>query len=341
MRLFRYPRALVPSLFGLLAVLGLSATAYAVSQSLTTPTTVIRACAQRNGLLRLVGPQTQCRAKETLVTWNVVGPQGPAGANGNTVLNGTGAPASALGTVGDFYLNTATETMYGPKTTSGWASSGTSLVGSTGQTGPQGQAGTNGNTILNGVGAPASSLGAVGDFYLDTDTANEALYGPKTSSGWPSSGTSLIGPAGQTGSAGATGPQGPQGPAGPGISCTDQSALFAATFESPNPYQVQSTCPAVLMGVSPDATVTILPQTPQTFTVVNAGGTGTGSVTGIQIGYGANASSFSPTSCSTTSLAPGQSCSFTVTNQSSATTTVQAFGNAPSGATSVSWNIVP
>ncbi len=71
--------------------------------------------------------------------------------------------------------------------------------------GPQGAAG---NAILNGTTAPpADTLGAVGDFYLDTATGT--LYGPKTSIGWPSTGTSLVGTQGP---AGATGPQGPAGP---------------------------------------------------------------------------------------------------------------------------------
>ncbi len=43
--------------------------------------------------------------------------------------------------------------------------------------------------MLTGVGAPASSLGALGNFYIDTTA--QTLYGPKTSSGWPA-GTPLI-----------------------------------------------------------------------------------------------------------------------------------------------------
>jgi len=42
------------------------------------------------------------------------GPQGPAG---RTILNGSGAPASNLGAVGDFYYNTVTTDFYGPKLT--------------------------------------------------------------------------------------------------------------------------------------------------------------------------------------------------------------------------------
>ena len=41
-----------------------------------------------------------------------------------------------------------------------------------------------GNQILSGNGAPAASLGAVGDYYLNKTTME--LYGPKTAEGWGS-----------------------------------------------------------------------------------------------------------------------------------------------------------
>jgi hypothetical protein len=43
------------------------------------------------------------------------GPTGPPGANGKTVLNGVGPPSSTVGTPGDFYLDTSSYVMYGPK----------------------------------------------------------------------------------------------------------------------------------------------------------------------------------------------------------------------------------
>lgn len=61
---------------------------------------------------------------------SLIGPKGDTGAagtNGNTILNGSGAPTS-IGTNGDFYLDTSTSTLYGPKTDSGWGT-GTSLIG--------------------------------------------------------------------------------------------------------------------------------------------------------------------------------------------------------------------
>lgn len=149
------------------------------------------------------------------------GPQGPAGANGNTLLNGTVAPDNSVGNLGDFYLDVATDMLFGPKTAGGWPATGISLVGPTGPqgdtgpagtqgpagpsglTGPQGPAGANGNAVLNGTGKPGDALGNDGDFYLDT--ATDTLYGPKAGGAWPTPGTSLVGPAG---------PAGPTGPAG-------------------------------------------------------------------------------------------------------------------------------
>lgn len=96
------------------------------------------------------------------------------------------------------------------------------------------------NTILNGKGAPSSTKGIDGDFYIDTK--NLTLYGPKTNGRWSSpqslqgpqgsngvdgkngsdgkaaassSAGGSAGPAGPQGETGATGPAGPQGPAGP------------------------------------------------------------------------------------------------------------------------------
>ena len=198
----------------------------------------------------------------------LTGAAGPAGANGldgKSVLNGTSNPTALFGVNGDFYINTSTNTLFGPKSGGLW-STGVSLVGPagpqglTGATGPQGSTGTqgpigpqglqgiqgvagpagmDGKTILNGVAAPLSTQGVLGDFYLNI--AGKILYGPKTSFGW-GSGTSLIGPQGVTGATGPQGTTGPPGPAGPigltgpaGVSGTNGaiglSALINTTAE--------------------------------------------------------------------------------------------------------------
>lgn len=54
---------------------------------------------------------------ENIVEINSVGLQG---ARGNGVLNGVGSPSSSLGENGDFYIDTSTNKMYGPKTGGAW-----------------------------------------------------------------------------------------------------------------------------------------------------------------------------------------------------------------------------
>ena len=132
------------------------------------------------------------------------GPAGVNGTNGSAVLSGLSSPASSLGANGDFYINTSTNTLFGPKSGGVWPS-GVSLVGPVGQNGqpgpagapgPAGVNGTNGSAVLSGLSSPASSLGANGDFYINTST--NTLFGPKSGGVWPS-GVSLVGPVGPQG----------------------------------------------------------------------------------------------------------------------------------------------
>ena len=85
---------------------------------------------------------------------------------GNSFHTGTQTPTAAVGNVGDFYLNTATSELYGPKTAEGWGT-------------PKSMSGAK---MIAGSGAPAADKGAEGDWYLDT--VAKRLYGPKTSTGW-------------------------------------------------------------------------------------------------------------------------------------------------------------
>lgn len=47
--------------------------------------------------------------------WSLLALEGPAGADGNTILHGAGRPADSLGKRGDFYLDTTAHLLYGPK----------------------------------------------------------------------------------------------------------------------------------------------------------------------------------------------------------------------------------
>lgn len=125
---------------------------------------------------------------------------GTPGISGSIILSGTGAPATTLGKDGDYYLDKSTSIFYGPKAGAAWNTS-VNLKGENGSNGAQGPSGntgasgSNGSTILNGTAAPALSVGNIGDYYINTATAD--FYGPKTSNSWGTS-ISLKGPKGDS-----------------------------------------------------------------------------------------------------------------------------------------------
>jgi hypothetical protein len=88
------------------------------------------------------------------------------GADGKTVRNGTSNPVSGTGVDGDFYINTANNTIFGPKTNGTWPS-GVSLVGPAG---------------TNGVSASSAN-------FVDL-TTGQTIAGVKTFSGKIAMGTS-------------------------------------------------------------------------------------------------------------------------------------------------------
>ena len=127
-------------------------------------------------------------------------------------MNGATAPNNNQGVNGDFFINTATNTIYGPKANGAWPA-GVSLVGSQGPTGATGATGPQGPTGVAGPQGPAGATGltgaagAVGPQGPAGATGATGLQGP----------AGVAGPQGPAGSTGATGPvgvAGPQGPAG-------------------------------------------------------------------------------------------------------------------------------
>ena len=83
--------------------------------------------------------------------------------------------------------------------------------GERGKQGEKGAKGDDGTSILSGKGSPSSSLGDVGDFYLDLSSSE--LYGPKTASGWGTA-VSIQGEKGDRGATGAKGDKGDKGATG-------------------------------------------------------------------------------------------------------------------------------
>jgi hypothetical protein len=183
-----------------------------------------------------------------------VGPTGPAGV-GAAWLQDAGAPGAEVGSNGDFYLNTTTGDIYGPKAAGAWGSVIFNIAegqqgpaGPAGATGPQGPQGIQGETGPQGPQGPAGPTGPAGADGADgadgtgftilgtvatvgelpgSASAGDAYLVSGTGDIYVWSGTAWVnlgplqgpqGPAGPTGPAGADGADGAdgaQGPAGP------------------------------------------------------------------------------------------------------------------------------
>jgi hypothetical protein len=119
------------------------------------------------------------------------------GGGGNTLLNGTVNPTPADGVDGDFYINTTTNFIFGPKAAGAWPS-GVSIVGPAGSPGTPGTPGAPGSVIYYGAGVPSGGLGIDGDYYIRT--SNGDLYS-KSGGSW-SVIMNIMGPAGAPGANG-------------------------------------------------------------------------------------------------------------------------------------------
>lgn len=139
-----------------------------------------------------------------------VGPPGVDGAGAtNNILYGTINPASDVGSNGNFYINSAAWTLFGPKAAGTWPA-GVSMIGADGADGAAGAAGADGAdgaTIRSGSGVPSNGLGNNGDVYLDLT----AFKIHQKSAGVWDAGTAFGGPQGESGAAGAAGADGADG----------------------------------------------------------------------------------------------------------------------------------
>jgi hypothetical protein len=71
------------------------------SASVPDDSGLLHGCYARNGDFRLIdAPKEQCKSGEKAISWNQVGPQGPAGAQGPTGPQGAVGPAGAAGPQG-------------------------------------------------------------------------------------------------------------------------------------------------------------------------------------------------------------------------------------------------
>jgi hypothetical protein len=119
----------------------------------------------------------------------------------NTILNGKGAPLTRIGIDGDFYIDTRSLLIYGPKKSGKWPLP-QNLQGPVGANGADGKNGSEGKTIATAstIAGPTGAQGLQGE---------KGEKGEKGEAGSP-------GASGSAGPAGPAGPTGPQGPSGGG-----------------------------------------------------------------------------------------------------------------------------
>ena len=144
----------------------------------------------------------------------------------NTILNGKGAPSNTLGVNGDFYIDTRSLLISGPKVNGKWPT-GRSLQGANGVNGIDGKNGAAAKnvTTASNVAGPAGPQGERGDKGID---GSAGANGSAGIDGLPGA-TGAQGPSGPAGS-GATGAQGPSGATGPaGSGATGAQGLVGAT----------------------------------------------------------------------------------------------------------------
>jgi hypothetical protein len=129
----------------------------------------------------------------------------------NTILNGNGAPSNTLGINGDFYIDTRSLMISGPKKNGKWPVA-RSLQGANGVNGIDGKNGTAAKnvTTASNVAGPAGPQGERGDKGID---GLPGANGGAGIDGLPGA-AGAQGPSGPAGS-GATGAQGPTGATGP------------------------------------------------------------------------------------------------------------------------------
>ena len=137
----------------------------------------------------------------------------------NTILNGKGAPTLSVGINGDFYIDTRSLLIYGPKKNGKWPTP-KNLQGPTGATGINGVDGKNGNDGKNGsdgktVANASTTSGPTGPVGPQGEKGATGAAGPAGPTG-PQGATGATGAAGSSGSgSGTPGPQGATGATGP------------------------------------------------------------------------------------------------------------------------------
>jgi hypothetical protein len=161
----------------------------------------------------------------------------------NTILNGKGAPKISLGIDGDFYIDTRSLLIYGPKTKGRWPVP-TNLQGPTGPAGDPGKSATTAKTTASvstssGPQGAQGPIGPKGEAGLPGEPGASGAAGKDGAVGSPGAagGSGGSGPAGGTGPAGGIGNTGPAGATGPvGPSEVTVVSIPEWTLSSATPY---------------------------------------------------------------------------------------------------------
>ena len=132
------------------------------------------------------------------------GTDGTNGKDGSAWYNGITAPSPSLGVNGDWYINTLTwDISY--KESNAWVTKGNikgsdgtnGTNGTNGEDGAPGQDGQDGNMWYVGTGTPLTTLGAVGDLYLEGVVGT--VYQKRDGNYWLPTDCNLKGPKGEDG----------------------------------------------------------------------------------------------------------------------------------------------
>ncbi len=212
------------------------------------------------------------------------------------IYGGSVVPPAAIGSNGDYYLDTATGQLFGPKANGAWPTVGIALTGpagpvglpgATGATGASGANGAAGASLLSGMVVPANTLGNDGDFYLNL--SSNSITGPKAQGAWPVTSVSLMGPMGATGAAGANGATGATGAAG--NSLLSGNGAPNAAFGSDGDYYIDTVSLTLFgpkaAGAWPGTGITLVGATGATGATGAAGAAGAAGATGATGATGA------------------------------------------------------
>jgi hypothetical protein len=186
----------------------------------------------------LLGAQGAAGAIGLTGATGLSGKDGIDGKDGKTLWNGVIDPESTWGAPGDVFINSATQTLFGPKNLDGTWPAGVSMVGPKGDQGLTGLTGAQGPIGLTGLTGAQGPIGLTGLTGAQGPIGLTGLTGAQGPIGLTGA-TGAQGPGGASGGSGPAGAAGAQGPIGlpgltgaPGLAGSDGTNATIAITES-------------------------------------------------------------------------------------------------------------